>query len=216
MQKYRFTFTGFTPLLMHADNIEAADALSEWRKAPGNKGVSKAGDDRSPAWTWQSYLYHDGNRVVFPSENVMVALRQAGAQIVLKKQKTFKELSQTGLLISTENCEFLCGGKPLQMAEITAMRDDDFETQCAKSKKLGFELFMKRARIGTSKNIRVRPKFAQWTIRGEVLVTKQELTADVLLQLFDLAGKAGFGDWRPSGKTPGYYGQADSQIEMSK
>lgn len=99
MKKFKFQMTGFMPLLMHADNIEGSDELQEWRRNPANKGVTVAGDDRSPGWTWQTYCYHDGENIVMPSENVMVALRQAGAQMILKKQKTFKEITQSGLLI---------------------------------------------------------------------------------------------------------------------
>lgn len=54
-----FELTGTTPLLMHADDVDAADALIEWRQKPDNKNISKPGDDRSPPWAWQTYLYRD-------------------------------------------------------------------------------------------------------------------------------------------------------------
>lgn len=212
MKRFRFTLTGFMPLLMHADNIEGSDELAAWRKQPANKGVSVPGDDRSPPWTWQTYCYHDGENIVMPSENIMVALRQAGAQLILKKQKTFKEITQSGLLISSEACEFRNNGKPIKWADVLAMRDKTFAEQASASKKLGFDLFVKRARVGTSKHVRVRPKFSAWVVTGEILVLKQEITADVLQQLFELAGKAGLCDWRPSGKTPGPYGQSDAVV----
>lgn len=212
MKKFQFTLNGFMPLLMHADNIEGSDDLQEWRKQPANKGVSVAGDDRSPAWTWQTYCYHDGEHIVMPSENVMVALRQAGAQMILKKQKTFKEITQSGLLISSEGCEFRIDGKQIKWSDIVAMREKTFSEQAAECRKIGFELFVKRARVGTSKHVRVRPKFKAWTVSGEILVLKQEITGDILQQLFELAGKAGLCDWRPAGKTPGPYGQADATV----
>lgn len=215
MKRFQFTLTGFMPLLMHADNIEGSDELQEWRKQPANKGVSVAGDDRSPAWTWQTYCYHDGQHITMPAENVMVALRQAGAQMILKKMKTFKEVTQSGLLISTEACEFRNDGKQIKWADILAMRGKTFAEQSAACKKLGFELFVKRARVGNSKHVRVRPKFAaaKWSVSGEIQVLKPEITGDILKQLFDLAGKAGLCDWRPSGKTPGPYGQADAVVK---
>src|SRR5688572_24302178 len=121
-----FTLKGHMPLLMHADDVEAADTLDVWRKAPENKNLSKPGDDRSPAWTWQTYLYSDGKNIAMPFENIMVAIRQAGTQLILKRQKTFKEITQSGLLIRDEYCEFLCAGKPVAMGPIIAMRDEPF------------------------------------------------------------------------------------------
>lgn len=216
MKKFQFTMTGFMPLLMHADNIEGSDELQEWRKSPTNKGLTVPGDDRSPGWTWQTYCYHDGEHIVMPSENVMVALRQAGAQMILKKQKTFKEITQSGLLISTEACEFRNDGKQIKWSDLLAMREMTFAQQSAACKKLGFDLFVKRARVGTSKHIRVRPKFSKWTVRGEIMVLKPEINGEILAQLFELAGKAGLCDWRPAGKTPGPYGQAEAVVTEIK
>jgi len=213
MKKYKFTMTGFMALLMHADNIEGSDELQEWRKQPANKGISVAGDDRSPGWTWQTYCYHNGEHIVMPSENIMVALRQAGAQMILKKQKTFKEITQSGLLIDGESCEFRCHGRQIDWPSIEAMKDKPFKEQAEAVRKLGFELFVKRARVGTSKHVRVRPKFNNWSVSGEILVLKQEITGEILQQLFDLAGRAGLCDWRPAGKTPGPYGQSEVVVE---
>lgn len=213
MKRFQFTLTGFMPLLMHADNIEGSDELQEWRKQPANKGISVPGDDRSPGWTWQTYCYHDGQHIVMPSENVMVALRQAGAQMILKKQKTFKEITQSGLLISTEACEFRSDGKQIKWPDIVAMRDRTFSEQSAGCRSLGFDLFVKRARVGISKHVRVRPKFKTWSVSGEIMVLKPEITGEILQQLFELAGKAGLCDWRPAGKTPGPYGQADAVVK---
>src|SRR6516164_8996576 len=44
--------TSKAPMLMHADNIEWADAMEEWKNEPSNKAASKAGDDRTPPWRW--------------------------------------------------------------------------------------------------------------------------------------------------------------------
>lgn len=214
MKTYQFTFNGFMPLLMHADRIDANDELQEWRKDPENKGMSVKGDDRSPSWTWLTYCYHDGSHIVMPSENIMVALRKAGAQINLKGTTTFKEITQSGLLITKESCEFRNHGQQVKWSDLTEMRDMEFSKQSAACKKLGFDLFVKRARIGQSKHIRVRPKFSNWSVTGEIMILKPELTDSILIKLFDLAGKAGLGDWRPSGKTPGPYGQADTVIQQ--
>jgi len=212
MKKYRFELRGIMPLIMHADSIEGADSLQEWRKDPRNKGVSVSGDDRTPPWTWQTYLYHDGTNVVMPAENVMVALRQAGAQLILKGKKSFKEISQSGLLIDGESCDLTFGKSHLTVADVMSVRDKQFSEQVAFAKKNGFELFMKRVRIGNAKHIRVRPKFAQWTVRAEIFVLKQEINDSILGQLFEIAGKCGLGDWRPASRTPGCYGQFEASV----
>ena len=85
--RIRFELTGIMPLIMHQDDVEASDLLNEWRKDPSNKNKSVAGDDRSPAWTWQTYLYSDGENVTLPAANLMVAIRQGSTQLILKKQK---------------------------------------------------------------------------------------------------------------------------------
>ena len=105
-----FELNGVMPLIMHQDDVEASDTLMEWRKDPANKNLSVAGDDRSPAWTWHTYVYSDGTNITIPAANLMVALRQAGTQLILKKQKTFKEISQSGLLIPSEYLDFRCNG----------------------------------------------------------------------------------------------------------
>jgi len=211
-----FTLTGEMPLLMHADNIDGADLLQEWRKDPANKNLSVPGDDRSPPWTWQTYLYHDGEYVTMPAENVMVALRQAGAQVVLKKQKTFKEASQSGMIPQSEHFAFLVDGQPLEVDRLLAIRDEPYKTQADAVKKMGFQLFAKRAKVGQSKHVRVRPRFDRWSVRGSLLVVKPEITWEIAQTLFALAGQVGLSDWRPGCRTPGPYGMFTSELKQVK
>ena len=79
MDKYKVTLTGRMPLLMHADDVQWADRMEEWKLYPANTKLSKAGDDRTPAWRWLGYTYHDGKRLVIPSDNLMVTFRDGGA-----------------------------------------------------------------------------------------------------------------------------------------
>lgn len=170
MRSIEFTLTGEMPLLMHQDDVELADELEAWRKDPAHKNISKAGDDRSPAWTWQTYCYSDGEHLAIPSANIMVCLRSAGTQMILKKQKTFKELTQSGLLITSEFCEFTVGGKQIAVSDLEDMREKDFKAQANECRKHGFRLFVKRARVGSSKHVRVRPRFDSWQVRGTMPV----------------------------------------------
>lgn len=211
--RYSFRLVGHQPLLLHADDIWSADELNDWRKDPANKNQSKPGDDRSPPWTWQTYLYNDGDNIAMPSANIMVALRAAGAQIILKKNKTYKELTQSGLLIDREFCRLLVGGKEIPLSKVVALRSKNFADQARAVQSLGFSLFAKRAKVGTSKHIRIRPRFDEWCVEGEITILSPDITEELLAKFFQLAGNVGLGDWRPGCKTPGSFGMFQSEIK---
>lgn len=217
--KVSFELTGTTPLLMHQDNVEAADALAAWRQAPENKDQSKPGDDRSPPWTWQTYLYTDGEKIVWPAENLMVCLRQAGTQMTLKGQKTYKEITQSGLLIEDEFADFMFDGKQLGVDRVEKMKDAPFAEQVKRAQELGFRLFVKRAAIKSSgkvtKHVRVRPRFDSWSVRGTISIINPTVTYEKLVQLFDIAGRVGLGDWRPGCKTPGPFGMFEAKLKKA-
>lgn len=210
-----FTLKGLTPLLMHADDVEAADLLKEWRKNPSNKNQSVPGDDRSPPWTWQTYVYKDeeGN-ITIPSDNLMRGLCKAGTKVILKKQTTFKELTQTGLIIPTDCLTFTNAGRQINMAEFVENRDEKFAEQKERCKRAGFDLHVKRATIGTSKNVRVRPMFKAWEASGIINVTAPEFDLERLKQILEIAGMGGLCDWRPSGKTPGRFGMFEASVKF--
>lgn len=196
---------------MHADDIMKSDELQAWRKLPKHKGISVPGDDRSPAWTWLTYAYQDGESFAMPSANIMVCLRQAGASMILKKQTTFKAITQSGMFIDTEFCKFetRLEGKwsTVSVAPFDAIKDEHFNEHMAAARKAGFSLFAKRAKVGTSKHIRVRPRFDHWRVSGEIELTAPEITPQVADELFGIAGsRVGLGDWRPGCKTPGNFG----------
>lgn len=216
VRKAKFTIKGITPLLMHADNVEAASTLEVWRKDKANKNKSVKGDDRSPAWTWQTYLYidEDGN-IAMPADNLMVAIRQAGTQIILKGQKTFKEITQSGLLIPKDNLYFANAGRQIQVAAFVENRDADFADHKKMAAEAGFDLLVKRAKVGTNKHVRVRPIFRSWEVSGEIQMLAEEITLDRLKELFDIAGSVGLCDWRPGCKTPGTYGQFEATVSKA-
>jgi hypothetical protein len=216
--EYAFRLEGSTSLLMHADDVLNSDDLVAWRRDPKNKSVSVPGDDRSPAWTWQSYLYHDGTHIAIPQECLMASLRSAGAKMTLKGQTTFKALSQSALTIGSEYCEFTNAGKQISVADILKLRNRPFAEQVQGAREQGFDLHVKRAAVGTAKHVRVRPKFSSWAVSGTIEVSDPVITESVLSQMFEIAGrKAGLGDWRPSApKSPGPYGMFSSQVRPLK
>lgn len=211
-----FSITGVSSLLMHADHVESSDFLKDWRTDPDNKDTSKAGDDRSPAWTWQTYLYSHEGKVAWPYSNLMVCLRQAASQITLKGKKTYKEKSQSGLIPVGEFMEFRAHGKEILMETIKNMHGLTFSEQVKAVAGHGFALDVRRAKISRAKHVRVRPRFDSWSISGRLEVIMPELTRPVIEKIFELAGNVGLGDWRPGCSTPGPFGRFESALKFGK
>lgn len=222
MKKYRFCLTGLTPLLVHADDIIAADSLIEWRRDPMNKNRTTPGDDRSPAWTWKTYLYSDGKHLTVPFQNLMASLRLAGAEVSMSGRKTFKVATQTGLVIEEEHLKLIGPKGFIDIKQIDAISDEaSFAEHRQAVKPLGFELYVIRAKIGNAKHVRVRPRFDEWRLEGHINVTGPEFTLEKLRSIFDIAGMhKGLLDWRPSSpKSPGPFGRFKNEltpIESSK
>ncbi len=217
MQNVLVKIKGLTPLLMHADNIEWADAMEEWRSDPGNKALSKAGDDRTPAWRWIGSLNTDGQIVTIPSEYIMRCMMEGGAQVPTGRGRTtFKSQSQSGLLCPEFHWPLQLNGSAATVP-LTAINElkksNHFVEQSEGAKKLGFSLFVKRAKVGQSKHIRVRPRFDSWATEGRVAIIDPTITIKVLSQILEIAGRyKGLGDWRPGGKTPGQFGMFEATV----
>ena len=211
MREYTITLTGKMPLLMHADNIEWSDTMDKWRADARNKKGSKAGDDRSPAFRWIGSLYHDGKNVGIPNDNLMRCFMEGGAMVPVpggKGGKTFKSQTQSGMLVNGTHWTLLVDGKPVPVGPVLALQSEpDFSEHQKLARAMGFDLFLKRAKIGQSKHVRVRPIFETWSAQGVVHVWDEQITKDVLTDIVTQAGVyKGLGDWRPGGKTPGPYG----------
>jgi len=219
METAKITITGTMPLLMHADNIDWADLMDAWKNDPANKAKSKAGDDRTPPWRWLGCLNYDDPKtgvVTIPSEYIMRSIMGGAAMVPTgKKQGTFKSLSQSGLLCADFHWPLLIRGKALSMAALNKCREmKTFAEQKEAAADLGFSLFVKRAAVGTSKHIRVRPRFDDWSATGEILITDEAISKATLRTILDMSGRLkGLGDWRPGGKTPGPFGMFMAVVE---
>jgi hypothetical protein len=211
--KYQVTITGLSPLLLHWDNLDWADLLKQWATDPANTKDSVPGDDRTPAWRWIGNVYHDEAKelVILPSDNLMTMLREGGKLCPTGKgQKTFKAQTQSGIIIEQEGWPLLVASHAIRYAPILKLQEErSFSVHQAKASAMGFELFVKRAKIGKSKHVRVRPKFRGWTTTGELTVVDEQITESVLQKIITFAGHyAGIGDWRPSSPmSPGIHGR---------
>ena len=219
MRTYQVNITGKTALLMHWDNIDWADEMKAWQTDPSNRGKSAAGDDRTPAWRWVGCVYNDEKYVTMPSDNLMRCLMEGGAMIPVpggKNGKTFKSLTQSGMAVSDEHWRLIADGKPIAWSDITAlMQEEEFKQHVTRARELGFRLFTKRAKVGTSKHIRVRPRFDNWSLSGHLNVWDDKITETILRDVLTYAGNyKGLGDWRPSApKSPGCFGMFDAVIK---
>ena len=218
MRRYEVKIRGNTPLLLHWDNIEWADSMEEWKNDPASKKGSRAGDDRSPAWRWIGCMYHDGEVAGMPSDNLMRCLMEGGAMVPVpggKGGKTFKAQSQSGMMVNEAYWPLTIDGKTIPVASVNALlAEESFAKHREVARSLGFELFVKRAKIGASKHIRVRPRFDKWELSGSVTVWDEQITDKVLADILRYGGQyKGLGDWRPGCKTPGSFGMFEATIQ---
>jgi hypothetical protein len=209
---FKFTLKGKTPLLMHPDDVMFSDAIKAWQGTEAGR-ASPNGDDRWPAWRWHGHLYKGPEKVCMPTKNIMAAIRGGAFKVTLKGKTTFGRESQSGLSIFEEFCDFEAAKGEVSLLSLAEIRELPFAEQAQRVEALGFALDVQRATIGTSKHVRVRPRFAKWTVRGRIEVTSKIITRDILAEIFDKAGnEVGLGDWRPSAKKPGPYGRFDSEL----
>jgi len=217
--KVKVQIDGETPMLMHNDNIDWADHLEAWKLKHHGAKKSKAGDDRTPGFRWIGSLYHNNEVISIPTENLMSCF-MLGAQRVLvpggKNNQTFKSMSQSGLFIRDFHWPLMIKGKSIAWSSIESLMDEEnFAEHVSAVEKLGFELHKKRAKIGMQKHIRVRPKFENWSISGEIEIRNEQITVEILKEILDKSGKyIGLGDWRPSPKlmSPGPWGMFKAKL----
>jgi len=217
--RYHVECKGKTPLIMKRDSVEWADKIKAWQNDPANKNLSVPGDDRTPPWTWLGGLYNDGEKVVMPTECVSACLRKAGAKLKLKGNTTYKSLTQSGLVFPELDWKLSINGKgevPIAgLLELMADPLATFTDHANAVRELGFRLFVKRLPVEGKKHIRVRPRFDDWMIEGDVhVMVPREITKAVLQELFEIAGfYVGLCEWRPSApKTPGPYGRFEAKV----
>lgn len=218
MKRYAVTLTGETPLLMHQDNLAWAEAMNKWRLDPANKKLSVAGDDRTPAHRWIGNLYVEAGRVVMPADNLMTVLREGGKKVSTGKgQETFGRYTQSGLIVDQSAWPVLIGGKEIPFAPIKALiSETDFNRHLETIEAMGFELFVKRAKIGTAKHVRVRPRFDNWVLQGTITVLLDDIiNTEILESILQVGGVyCGLGDWRPSSpKSAGSFGKFVSSVK---
>lgn len=221
MKRFEFTLTGVTPLLLHADSIAWADTMTEWKNKSPDAKNSPAGDDRSPAFRWIGYMAHNGEHVGITADMLTACFRKAASTVTIpgaKRGKTFKTESVALLGFEAELFPIVTPTGPVLWSDCEGMmQEKDFTKHRSFASKRGFELHAIRAQVGTSKHIRVRPKFDRWSVVGRCWVDDEKL-ATALPDILNTAGRLmGLGDWRPSSpRSPGRYGRFTATIKEVK
>lgn len=216
MRSYQVTLEGVTPLMMHRDNLEFKSVVDKWQRDPSNRDKSTPGDDRSPSWGWIGSLYHDGKHVALPTDCVMASCMGAGAEVKSPRgKKSLKAQTQSGMAFAEPFLSFAVGGKAVKFTDIQPLQaEDNFDAHMARARDLGFALDIRRARVGMSKHVRVRPVFDEWSATGTLNVWDDTLTKETLETVFYLAGdKYGLLEWRPSGRRPGPFGRFRATVK---
>lgn len=220
MKRYKITLTGLSDLLMHKDNITWSERVRKWQKDPANKPLTVAGDDRSPGWAWMGYVYHHGGLVCIESDNLMSMLRDAGKKIPgERKNSSLKAITQAGIIVNEVAWPMTVRGAAIGWKAFDDLKlVNDFDQHEERAKAHGFELFVKRAKVGQAKHIRVRPRFEEWEVSGTITVTEESLKKSVIQDVLNMGGaRVGLGDWRPgSPQSPGPFGKFTSTVEEIK
>lgn len=220
-KEFNATYTGISDLLLHADNIPFGDMKTKYLKDPRNKKSLVPGDDRYPGWGWIGCCYTDGKILTIDSDVIMSNLRAGGARCPAPKGRgSLKAATQSGITTGEIHWPLMIKGKTIPWEPIAAlMKEPDFEVHQAFAQSMGFEIFVKRAPLGKgSKVVRCRPKFADWSIKGTLIVPDDSLTQDVMDMILREAGyHCGIGDWRPGApKSPGQFGRFTATLTPKK
>lgn len=218
MKQYQVDLFGQTPLLMHSDNLAFGEKVDHWIKDPANAEMNSGvrGDDRTPAWRWIGYCYHNGEFLGIPSDNLMTMLREGGTKVPAKKG-TYKKQTQAGIIIDQTHFILKINNVQVPFNPIKEMTKVlDFHEHIKLAEEFGFELLVKRAKIGRAKHVRVRPMFRNWSIHGSITIIDEEmsgLTENVLNAVLTMGGSlCGLGDWRPSSPSSGTFGRFTHEL----
>jgi hypothetical protein len=147
----------------------------------------------------------------------MTAIREGGTLVPVpggKSGKSFKSQTQSGMIARGSHFPVTVGGIEIPVRPVMDLRHEkDFLVHKERALSLGFQLFLKRARVGQTKHVRVRPRFEQWETAGLLEVNDEQITTAVLQDILTQTGNyKGLGDWRPGGRTPGPYGMFTAEV----
>lgn len=191
-KKVTFTVKGLTPLILHCG--QTADPLNEFSKRLKKVSSKRKKVDEDhlemSSIEWDSSLYrHEsfgGTGLYMPSENIFACLVKASKKLKM------------GPFISAVLMD-----QPIGYALKTKYKTIE------DAKRDPATWFKKIVSVQTSKVVRTRSIFQEWSIDVSLELDHSTMDVEQLKQILTIAGKSvGMGDWRPgSPKCPGVYGR---------
>jgi hypothetical protein len=191
MKTLKFKMTGMAPLLMHNERLaNPADPITRQMKAITSK-LKKTDDDliRLQELEWVGGLYATehlefkdgapvgGGRVAIKGNMIEAMLAEAA-----KEKKNGKKTFKAGVFVDVDSIPLEYKG-PQEIGKL--FKDPAFRD-------------IRGAKVQSSKVMRMRPKFNQWTLTGEVCYLPEVINESAIKEAFTRAGLlVGLGDFRP-------------------
>lgn len=179
MKELTIHITGVSPMLMHSARLsDPLDPATKALKAASTKR-SKTDDDIEAVAEaeFMGSLYHDPEAGPYlPGENIMAAL-VAGAKLSRLGTKVTR-----GMLVKSDVNPLMYDGP---RDPVAMWRDGRFKHRAS-------------VKVQTSRVIRTRPVFLNWSTSADLLMDESQLDVDQLSRIANDTGAfIGVGDWRP-------------------
>jgi hypothetical protein len=199
---HTFTITGIGPMLMHCG--QTADPLNQFARAMKAQSAKRNKTDEDLAalsmLEWWAGLYTDktlkvdseghvtvpdGTSLILPAHVLDSCLREGARKIKAGK------LISAGVIVEGP-AKFKAAG----IRSLTAAAaDEQYHFRCA-------------VKVGTSKVMRTRPIFQDWSATFSVCMDTEVVDLPTVKQSLEAAGRlVGVGDWRPGAPKGGSYGR---------
>ena len=148
----------------------------------------------------------------------MTMLREGGAKVKKGGKETYKKATQAGIILDQQQFSLVKHNVELLLDAIRPLvGNSEFGDHIETAERLGFELLVKRAKIGRAKHVRVRPLFRNWVAEGSLTVVvpvQSGITEDAVRAILTQAGAlCGLCDWRPSSGASGTFGKFIPEIQ---
>lgn len=176
-KQLRCKITSVSPLLMHNGQLaDPSNPIARKMKAITSKRKKTEADFAELGrLEWMGGLYIKDGKPIIPGTLIEATLTNAA-----KKLRLGKEAQQT--ILCPEDSPLVYDG-PMDMDAL--WQDENFRLVVG-------------VKIKTSRVIRTRPRFNQWSIDTAIVFDDQQLSESQVKEICVIAGQQiGFGDWRP-------------------
>jgi hypothetical protein len=188
VHKLEITVVGTSPLVVHAWSDKAKKIMLDKQK-----GVASSGKEhKNPVQDFKASLYRlpDDSGFGFPTVALKASAVTAANDVELKKTDMRRAFHIQGTLLRIDAPPI---SEPYTREDIEYAPDIVFEHQHGASMRSD----MVRISMGTA-DIRFRAQFPEWSITFQVDYNRRVITADQLVNLFNVAGfGVGIGENRP-------------------